>query len=394
MINVKEILMSVCIAGKDVHQELNFGALLEPKLRKVFYETYDELPEQYSKIFHVLDSKKAKETDYGLGAMTPWAEFGSATSAVTGTTEMPTVPYEVIPAGLERTYTHKEFVKGFVVERKFIDDEMYSVIEKMPKDLARAGRYKVETDGASILNNAFKVCTLANDGFNSYDGVALISDAHPLLNKIVDVGFGAGKASNRVYGALSQDTLEKATLLGRKQVDEAGKKIQYKFDKLIVPPALEMKAMELLNSILKPDGELNNTNAMKGRYTIEVLDFLTSDTAWFLMDTKRHQMNFFWRKRVEFKREEEFKTYAHYYKGYMRYSFGYSDFRGIIGSDGVTPKPAGSQFSLQNEGEITPMSNEELDNANVAELKEQCKLKGLTGYSTLTKQELVELLKA
>ena len=41
----------------------NFGVLLEPGLRKVFYESYTELPEQFPQVFKVMTSKKAKETD-------------------------------------------------------------------------------------------------------------------------------------------------------------------------------------------------------------------------------------------------------------------------------------------------------------------------------------------
>ena len=93
--------------GNKVHQEANFGKLLEPGLRKLFYETFDEVPEEYSKIFHVKNSKKAREVDYGLGSMPIWSEFGKAIdknlsgTAVTSE-EMPKVPYVTIPAGLER----------------------------------------------------------------------------------------------------------------------------------------------------------------------------------------------------------------------------------------------------------------------------------------------------
>ena len=164
--------------GSKVHQEANFGKLLEPGLRKLFYETFDEVPEQYSKIFHVKNSKKAREVDYGLGAMPIWAEFGTSIKpdlSGTGLTseEMPTVPYVTIPAGLERIYVHKEFAQGFMVERKMVDDEQYGVIEKMPKDLARAGRYKVEMDAVSLLKNGFTD--------NGYDGKPLFSKEHPLL---------------------------------------------------------------------------------------------------------------------------------------------------------------------------------------------------------------------
>ena len=57
-----DVLALACIDGATTHQELNFSALLEPKLRKVFYETYDELPEQFSKVYNVNTSKKSKET--------------------------------------------------------------------------------------------------------------------------------------------------------------------------------------------------------------------------------------------------------------------------------------------------------------------------------------------
>lgn len=67
--------------GTATHQEVNFGKLLEPGLRKLFYETFDEVPEQYSKIFKVHNSKKAREVDYGLGAMPLWSEFGTAINA-------------------------------------------------------------------------------------------------------------------------------------------------------------------------------------------------------------------------------------------------------------------------------------------------------------------------
>jgi phage major head subunit gpT-like protein len=316
--------------GGVTHQEANFGALLEPKLRKLFYETYDEVPEAYSKLFHVLNSKKAKETDYGLGAMSPWNEFGSSTTAVTGANEMPSVEYVTILSGLERTYVHKEFARGFMIERKFADDEMYNVIEKMPKDLARAGRYKVENDAISIFNGAFSqdFGGAAGSGKSKiYDGKALCAADHTLL--------GGGTCSNLVTGALSDTTLKQAIILGQSQKDEAGKLIQMNFDTIVVPPSLQFLAEELMKSPYKTGSNVNDINALKDEMKIVVNPFLTDTDAWFIMDSKRHQLNFFWRVRPEFKREEDFDTLVAKYRGYMRYSFGVSDFRGIIGSAGV-----------------------------------------------------------
>ena len=332
MINKDMLLMLEELAvtnptGDSTHQELNFGKLLEPKLRKIFYETYDEVPEQYSKLFKMNTSKKAQETDYGLGAFTPWTKFGSSTSAVTGSTVMPTVHYQTIPAGLERVYKHEEFADGFMVERKYVDDEQYNVIEKMPADLARAGRYKVETDAAAVFNNAFTTA--------GYDGKALIAADHPILNTTIDVGYGAGKASNLITGALSDTTLKQATTLMRKQVDEAGKLIQLMPDTLIVPPDLEWIALELTKSAQKVGTTDNDINSLMGRFKVVVYDFLTDSDCWYIMDSKRHNLNFFWRVKPEFKREEDFDSLVQKYRGYMRYSYGYSDFRGIIGSTGA-----------------------------------------------------------
>ncbi len=317
--------MPITPQGQNTHQELNFGRLLEPGLRKLFYETYDEIPEQYSSIFNVKTSKKAKETDYGLGAMPTWDEFGSSTAPVTGTTNMPTVPYVTLDPGLERVYTHKEFAQGFMVERKMVDDEQYGAIEKMPKDLARAGRYKVEMDCAKLFDEAFTV--------NGYDGKPLISATHPLLN--------GETCSNLIDGELTPENLKKAIQAMRTNFkDEAGKKVVYKATTLIVPPALEFKAREIVNSTQLADTELNNVNSLKGIVEIKVLDFLGSDTAWFVIDKNRHEINFFWRVKAEFKRDEDFDSLVAKYRGYMRYSLGYSDFRGIVGSVGTAGTPA------------------------------------------------------
>jgi phage major head subunit gpT-like protein len=317
-------LAITAMPGQDVHQEANFGKLLFPGLRKIFYETYDEVPEQYSKVFKVNKSTKAKETDYGLGAFSPWTKFGSnyTTGAVAGTTEMPKITYQTIPNGLERTYIHEEFASGFAVERKFKDDEDYRIINKMPADLARAGRYKVESDAVGIFNDGFTT--------NGYDGKPLFSASHPLLKTTAVTEYGTGVCSNLVDAAFSFDSLKTATTMFRKQVDEAGKLIQMKPDTLIVPPSQEWLAYELVKTSQKPGGNLNDVNALMGKFKILVWDFLTDDDAVYLIDSTRHQLNFFWRVKPEFKHEEEFDSLVAKYRGYMRYSFGYSDWRGVV----------------------------------------------------------------
>ena len=92
--------------------------------------------------------------------------------------------------------------------------------------------------------------------------------------------------------------------------------------------------------------EIYDDEYLKDRLSVVVMDYLATtaggnDKFWFLQDGNRHELNFFWRVRPEFKQAEDFDTLVAKYRGYMRYSYGYSDYRGIVGSKGeVTPGKA------------------------------------------------------
>ena len=297
-----------------------FGKLLEPGLRKIFFETYDELPEQYSKIYNMNTSKKAREHDWGMGAFGDWEKRES---------QFDTVAYKTLSPGLDRTYIHEAFTQGFMVTREMYDDEQYKQLEKFPKAMARSGRAKVEKDAMLPLLNGFDPLKPI------YDGEPLFSDSHPLLDS-------NKTCSNLATGELNDANLKKALQIMRETLDEAGNLVQFKANKLIIPPALEDTAIRVLRSNQLPGTELNDTNKFLNSYGIEIviMDYLSetaggSDTHWFLQDGSRHELNFFWRIRPEFKWEEDFDTFVAKYRGYMRYSFGVSDWRGLIGSTGI-----------------------------------------------------------
>lgn len=306
----------------NTHVSENFGKLLYPGLRKIFFETYDEIPEQFPKIFNVETSTSATETDYGMGAFGDWTERAD---------ELSPVAYAKIKEGGEVVYRHKAFTKGFMISRELNDDEKYGQMKKMAKALARAGRAKVEKDAITVLTKGFKSDAGA---FKGRDGKELFHDAHTLVDS-------TKTCSNLMTGPLNETNLKKAIQMMASQLDEAGNLIQMKATKLIVPPALEDTALRLLHSSQLPGTELNDTNEyLKNRLQVVVMDYLGataggSDTAWFLQDGTRHELNFFWRVKPEFKNEEDFDTFVAKYRGYMRYSYGFSDWRGMVGSKGL-----------------------------------------------------------
>ena len=304
----------------DRDTEANFGKLLEPGLRKIFFETYDEIPEQFTKIYNVDSSTKAREHDYGMGAFGDWEKRSS---------QFDTVAYKTLSPGLERTYIHEAYTQGFKITREMYDDDQYRQMEKMPKAMARAGRAKVEKDAMTPLLKGFDATAPI------YDGKALF-DTHALLDSTKTF-------SNKVEGPLNDENLKNALKVMRETPDEAGNLIQMKATKLIIPPALEDTAMRLLHSTQVAGTELNDTNKFLQKCGLEivVLDYLGeaaggSDTHWFLQDGSRHELNFFWRVRPEFKWDESFDDFVSKYRGYMRYSFGVSDWRGLVGSQGTT----------------------------------------------------------
>lgn len=306
--------------GTDRDNVENFGKLLEPGLRKIFFETYDELPEQYSRIYNMNSSTKAVERDWGMGAFGDWTKRES---------QFDTVAYTTLSPGLDRTYVHEAFTQGFMITREMYDDDQYRQIEKLPKAMARSGRAKVEKDAMLPLLEGF------NASKPIYDGKALFAADHPLVDS-------TGTCSNLATGILNDANLKAALKLMRETVDEAGNLVQFKATRLIVPPALEDTAIRLLKSTQIAGGELNDTNKFLNSYGIEVvvLDYLSaaaggSDTHWFLQDASKHELNFFWRIKPEFKWEEDYDTFVSKYRGYMRYSFGVSDFRGLVGSTGI-----------------------------------------------------------
>ncbi len=310
----------------DRDNQTNFGKLLEPGLRKIFFETYDELPEQYTRIYNVNDSSKAKEYDWGMGAFGDWTKR---------TSQLDTVDYKTLSPGLERTYTHEAFTQGFMITREMYDDDQYRQMEKMPKAMARSGRAKVEKDAMLPLLNGFSADIGGVGASAIYDGKALFASDHDLLDS-------AGTGSNLVTGALNDVNLKKAIQQFRETPDEAGNLAQFKPTKLIIPPALEDTARRLLHSAQVPGSANNDTNEFLQSSGLEivVMDYLGlasggSDTHWFLQDGSRHELNFFWRIRPEFKWDESFDDFVSKYRGYMRYSFGVSDWRGLAGSTGL-----------------------------------------------------------
>lgn len=289
-----------------------FGDLLEPGLRKIFDDSLVEMPEVFSTIFHVNDSSVDVERDSGVTGF----------SLLVQTAEGGPITYEDPLQMYDVSYVHLKYTKGFKVSEELVEDDRYNVIKKKPQALARSARRTAEYLAAQVFNNAFSSGT-------GGDGKYLASTLHPRA----DGGTAQSNASATGI-TLTETNFNTALLAMRGQLDDKGMMVSVKPDKLIVPPALEKTARILTQSNLRSGTADNDVNYYKGIVDVVSWDWLTSTTAWFLIDSSVHQLNWFWRVRPEFKQDNSFDTGMALFKCRMRASRGWSDWRGFWGSKG------------------------------------------------------------
>lgn len=292
----------------------NFQNLLDVGLRTVFFDRYEQEPQVMPSIFSVNTSDRDIETDSGVTG------FGKLQQ----TDELGTLDYEDPLKMYNTVYRHKKYTKGFRVSEELMEDDQYNVIKKMPGALAKSVVYTTESYAASVLNNGF------NTGYTSYgDGLPLFSTAHTR----VDGGTNQSNASAAGI-TLTEGNLEPANLALEKVLNDKGEIVHFMADTLIIPVDLRKTANIITGSEMRPGTANNDTNIYQNAYKVVPWRYLTSTTAWFLADSNQHQLTWFWRLKPEYKSDYSFNAGASLNKVRVRFSYGWSDWRGIWGSKG------------------------------------------------------------
>ena len=177
-----------------------------------------------------------------------------------------------------------------------------------------------------ILNGAF-------DTSLGGDGVALCSTAHPTLE--------GPTLSNTLATAadLSETSLEQSLIDISAFTDERGLKVAVQGLKLIIPKELQFIADRILKSTLRVGTADNDINAIRNMgmipqgYTVN--HYLTDPDAFFIKTDAPNGMKMFQRVGISTGFEGDFDTGNVKYKARERYSFGFSDPRGLYGSPGA-----------------------------------------------------------
>ena len=294
---------------------------LEPGLNSLFGLSYDEYNNEYEEIFSVEDSNRAFEEEVLITG------FGSAPTK----TEGQGVSFDNASESYSARYTHDTVALAFALTEEAVEDNLYdSLGKRYVKALAKSMANTKEVKGADVLNNAF------SSSFTGGDGKSLINTAHPLS--------GGGTAANRATSMadLNETSLEDALIDIGSFTDDRGLTISVQASKMVVPSELVFVADRILNSQLRTgtsDNDLNaikNTGVLSGGYSVN--HYLTDPDAFFILTSVTDQgdgLKMFQRSGMETSMEPDFSTGNIRYKARERYSFGFSDWRGIYGSQGA-----------------------------------------------------------
>jgi len=291
---------------------------LEPGLNALFGLEYNRYENEHAEVFDSESSDRAFEEEVILSG------FGAAPVKSEGEG----VSFDTAQEGYTARYTHETIAMAFAITEEAIEDNLYDRLAgRYTRALARSMANTKQVKAANVLNNAF------NSSFTGGDGVELCSAVHPLTN--------GGTFANELSTAadLSETSMEQSLIDIAAFVDERGLKVALQGAKLIIPKELQFTAERILKTPQRVGTSDNDINAMASMGMIpqgyRVNHYLTDTDAFFIMTDAPNGMKQFVRAPIKTAMEGDFDTGNVRFKARERYSFGFSDPRGIFGSPGA-----------------------------------------------------------
>ena len=290
---------------------------LEPGLNALFGLEYRQYADETKEIFDTESSDRAFEEEVMLSG------FGNAAVKPEGQG----IQFDDAQETFTARYTNETIALAFAITEEAIEDNLYDrLASRYTKALARSMASTKNIKGAAVLNNAFNAASAGGDG------VSLINVAHPTL---------AGNFSNRltVNSDLNETSLEQSLIDIAAFTDERGLKVAARGMKLVIPSNLQFTADRLMNTkgrVGTADNDinaLNNMGMIPEGYTVN--HYLTDTDAFFIKTDVPNGLKHFSRSPIKTTMEGDFDTGNVRYKARERYVFGFSDPRGIFGSQGA-----------------------------------------------------------
>ena len=291
---------------------------LEPGLNALFGLEYKQYENQHTAIFDTENSDRAFEEEVMLSG------FGTAAVKQEGSA----VGYDDAQESFTARYTHETIALAFSITEEAVEDNLYdSIAKRYTKALARSMANTKQIKAANVLNNGF------SSSYTGGDAVELFSSAH------VSTSSSSNRNELSTASDLSETSLEQALIDIAAMKDERGLKIAARGMKMIIPSALQFTAERIMKSAQRVGTADNDINAVKSMGMVPqgyaVNNFLTDTDAWFIKTDVPNGLKHMGRSPIKTAMEGDFDTGNMRYKARERFSFGWSDWRGIFGSEGA-----------------------------------------------------------
>lgn len=313
----------------------NFS-LVQTELDEVFRQNYEaSLPPSYAT---AMTAEVFKVTDTTHAAYIGNIHKGPGLFSKIG--EVQAVPSYAAKVANKWTVTISDFAEGIEVSKNLFDDDLHGEWQAQVAELAIMARRTQDFNAFKIFRGAFSTTLTA-------DGVSLVNTAHTLI--------GGGTTSNRVVladltgastTALTSSSYNVATQKLANMKSQAGVPLQCVSDVLLVPPALYVTARQIAASSLVPENGNNAVNVFNVDYAVKVFqsvflgsatpDGTGSDTAWFVLDSKRHAIRRFVRQGIQtaLRGWEMSNNRTYYYQANFREEVYAPDYVGVVGASG------------------------------------------------------------
>ena len=295
----------------------NHPKALWPGIKAWWGRVYNEHVMEYPDLFQDDTSERSYEEDVqvtGFGLAPVKAEAASTT-------------YDSESQGYVSRYTHVAYSLGYIVTYEELKDNLYEMVSKRRSQaLAFSMRQNKETVAATVYPRAF------DSNFTGGDSKELLATDHSTLS---------GDQSNELATAadLSEASIEDLIIQIMGATNERGLKISLMPICLNVPRQLWFEANRILQSVLQNDTANNAVNVLKSTNAlpqgIKVNHYFTDQDAWFVRTNAPRGMIHYAREAASFTQDNDFDTSNAKAKSYERYSFKWTDWRGLYGAPGA-----------------------------------------------------------
>jgi len=178
------------------------------------------------------------------------------------------LPVSHVAPGWDITLTPVNYRQSLKVTEDMQEMDRFGRVMQMMAGLMKGGLRQKQYALADLFNNAFATYT-------GGDGMYLLDTGHPYRDP------SAGTWDNLDTGALTHGRLSTARVNFRKSTNDKGHRDPIKLMRLLVPPDLEQKAIEIRKAEKMPENALNQPNWLQNTFDIQVCDWFTGTNDWF-----------------------------------------------------------------------------------------------------------------